>query len=216
MATVPNTILGKIQFYEQHLPVWSVDPAAIGLVAADIIALSAVVNQARTDYDTAQASRNAAKANTEVQNTSVGTMADMGGGFIDTIRAFAKKNDDPGVYAAAQIPAPQPPTPPGPPEKPTELEAGVLLPFGVSLTWKGSVASGAYFGIFRKLTSETSFSLLKTLSDKSFDDTSLPAGVDGVDYYIAAMRDEFQVNSVTLQVRFGPEGATVSTLNMAA
>jgi predicted dehydrogenase len=216
MATVPTTILGKIEFYEQHLPVWSVDPAAIGISATDIIDMSAVVSQARADYDTAQASRNAAKANTEVQNTSVGTMADMGGGLIDTIRAFAKKNDDPGVYAAAQIPAPQPPTPSGPPDKPTELEASVLLPFGIGLAWKGSVAVGAYFGVFRKLSSETSFSLIETTGDKKFEDITLPAGVDGVDYYIAAMRDDFKVNSVTLQVRFGAEGATVSTLTMAA
>jgi hypothetical protein len=216
MATVPATILGKLEFYEQHLPVWSVDPVAIGLLPGDIVALASVVDLARADYDIAQISRNTAKANTEVQNTSISSMSDMGGGFIDTIRAFARKNDDPGVYAAAQIPAPQPPTPAGPPDKPTELEASVLLPFGIGLAWKGSVAVGAYFGVFRKLSSETSFSLIETTGDKKFEDITLPDGIASVDYYIAAMRDDFKVNSVGLQVRFGAEGATVSTLTMAA
>lgn len=143
-------------------------------------------------------------------------MYGFGSDLVKTMRAFALKTDNPDVYATAQIPPPAPPSPVGPPEQPTELSASVLLPFGIGLTWKGSVASGAYFGVFRKLPGETSFSLIKTTGDKNYNDSALPAGVASVDYYIAAMRDDYQVNSSSLEVRFGPDGEASTTLSMAA
>lgn len=216
MATVPQTILGRIEFFEQHLPLWAADPTSIGLTALEVSELAALVAQARADYESAQVARINARGLTEQQNTTVSAMYELGSAFIRTIRALAIKNNDPSIYVAAGIPAPQAPAPVGPPEKPTDLDATVILPFGIQLTWKGSVASGAYFGVFRKLVGETSFSLIKTTGDKSFDDVNLPAGVSGVDYYIAALRDSFQINSSSLQVRFGPEGATMTALSMAA
>lgn len=216
MSTVPQTKVGRIEFFEEHLPVWGPNVAAIGIEPSDILDLSNLVDEARAAYETAHASRNQAKADTEAQDLAIAAMYDLGADLIKTIRAYAQKTNNPTVYQTAQIPAPKPPSPVGPPEQPTEVAAKVLLPFGIGLTWKGSVASGAYFGVFRKLPGETSFSLLKTTGEKNYNDSALPAGVARVDYYIAAMRDDYQVNSSSLEVRFGPDGEASTTLSMAA
>lgn len=212
MATVPNTLIGKIQFFEQHLPLWAVDPEAIGLTALEVAALTTETAQARADYDAAQDLRLAARIGTETQNNSVASMYDMGSGFIKTIRAFAEKTGDDSVYTTAGIPAPQPPTPAGPPDQPTDLTAKVLLPFGLGLSWKGSVSQSAYFSIWRKLSTETAFTMIKTTSDKSFDDITVPGGIDSVSYYIAARRDDFTVNSASLTIAFGADGTASMTL----
>jgi hypothetical protein len=212
MPVVPQTIIGRIEFYEQHLPVWALNPTAIGLSAAQVADLTARTIQARADYEAAQAVRNTAKAATMTQNDAVSFMHELGGDLVKTIRAFAETTDDTAVYAAAEIPAPQPPTPPGPPDQPTALDADILLPFGIGLTWKGSTAQSTYFGIWRKLDSEVNPVLIKTTKNKSFDDRTLPDGTNAVDYYIAAYRDDFEVNSATLRIQIGANGATSMTL----
>ena len=219
MATVPYTIVGKLQFFEEHIVLWAVNPAAIGLLPADIAAFAPIIAQSRTDYDAAQAARTAAQGATETQNISIDAMAEIGAGFLDTIRAYAKKSGDAGVYALAGIPAPQPPSPAGPPDQPTDLSATLLPGGGLRLKWKGSVSQGAYFSVYRKLEGETSFTLLKSPKDKQFDDLAIPNGTGNVVYYIQAIRDTYTVDSGWFQVNFGAGGAggaTVTTLSMAA
>ncbi len=216
MTTVPKTIAGRLQFFEQHLPTWAKDPVAIGLTAPELVSLANATAQARSDYDAVVNIRVTAQALTEAQHISVAEMYDIGSSFIKTIRAFAEKTNDPNVYVLAEIPAPQAPTPAGPPAKPTELEANLLLPFGIKLTWKGTVSQNASFGIYRKLPGESAFSFIETTREKSWEDTSLPAGVASVEYYIAAIRDSFQVNSNGIGLQFGPDGVSTTALSMAA
>jgi len=216
MPTVTNTILGKLSFFEEHLPVWAVDPAAIGLDAAQIASLSILVAAARTDFDAAAAIRNSAMAATEAQNNSINAMYDLGADLIKTIRAYAETTNDPGVYVAAEIPAPSPPTPAGPPEKPTELAVGLLPSGGLHLTWKGTLSQSAYFSVYRKAEAESSFTLLDSPADKFFDDTTIPAGANNVTYYIQARRDSFRVDSAWFQVNFGSGATTVTELAMAS
>lgn len=216
MALVPQTIVGKIQFYEEHIQFWAANPVAVGLEATDIAAFAPVVAQARADFDAALAARTAAQGATETQNFSVADMADIGAGFIDTIRAHAKKTGDNNVYALAGIPAPQPPTPAGPPDQPTQLTATLLPGGGLRLKWKGSVAQGAYFSVYRKVEGASSFTLLKSPKDKTYDDLSIPGGTTNVTYYIQAIRDTFTVDSAWYQINFGAGGATVTALSMAA
>jgi hypothetical protein len=195
--------------------VWSVDPAALGILPTDIVELNARVSEARADFDAALAARNTAKALTEAQHNSVSTMFDFGSGILKTIRAKAEKDNDPNIYVLAEIPAPQPPTPAGPPEQPTELAAAVLQPFGLRISWKGTISQNASFNVFRRLPGETSYTLLKSTREKFYEDNAVPSGVASVEYYIAAVRDEFTVNSTGITLQFGTGGA-MTTLSMAA
>jgi hypothetical protein len=214
MSTVPTKLVDKITFFETHLPVWAVNPTAIGLTALQVADLTSMTAAARGAYESALASRSISLAATGTQNDLVGVMGTFGSDLIKTIRAFAETTNDSSVYQSAQIPPPAPPTPAGPPPKPTNLEAALLLPFGIGLSWKGSVASGAYFSIWRKLDTETAFSLVETTNDKSFEDRSLPVGIASVEYYIAANRDAFTINSVALTVSMGADGT--ANISMAA
>ncbi|KAA0212970.1 MAG: hypothetical protein DYG94_13435 [Leptolyngbya sp. PLA3] len=219
MSTVPKTIADRLAFYEQHAPVWAAAATTIGLSVTQVTALAALVNDARVAFDDAQAARNASKAATVLQANAMSTLSDFGADLIKTIRAYAETNNNPDVYATAQIPPPAPPTPAGPPDMPTDLAASFLFPWGIRLTWKGSVAQGAYFGVFRRLRGESNFTFVQTTKEKSFDDTSLPAGVASVDYYIAAFRDQYQVNSAAIALQFAPAaggGTTVTSLGLAA
>lgn len=142
-------------------------------------------------------------------------MFDFGSGILKTIRAKAEKDNDPNIYVLAEIPAPQPPTPAGPPDQPTHLAAAVLQPFGLRLTWKGTVAQNAAFNVFRRLPGETAYTLLKSTREKSYDDNAVPGSVASVQYYISAVRDEYEVNSTGITLQFGA-GGSMTTLSMAA
>ena len=64
MAILPSDRLELIQFCETHIPVWENTPAAIGLTAAQITALSDLTGGARAAYNQAQSARAASKAAT--------------------------------------------------------------------------------------------------------------------------------------------------------
>lgn len=208
MATVPDKITEKLAFFEQHLPVWIAKPTEIGISAAQVANLATLVVAARDAYEATVDARQASKTATTTQNFALDAMSEFGGDLIKTIRAYAETTNNTDVYDIAQIPPPAAPTPAGPPEQPTNLTASLLTPFGLGLNWKGSVAQGAYFGIWRKINGESSFSFIGTTKNKSFDDTTVPAGTNSVLYYITAYRDEFSVNSGVLSIQFSAGGTT--------
>jgi hypothetical protein len=203
MSVVPRPIGEKLSFFEQHLPVWTKGPASIGLTADQLAALSVLVGQAREKVDEVNDLRSRSRAATNSQSVAIGAMGELGGDLIKTIRAFAETNNDPNVFGAAQIPLPSPPTPSGPPEQPGLLEAQLLSPFGLRISWKGSAARGTYFNVWRKLGGETSFSFVGTAKTRSLDDLTIPAGSASVSYFVAAHRAALTTNSSALEVRFG-------------
>ena len=212
MATIPETYIGRIEFFESHLPIWAVDPVAIGLTASQIVELTTRTATARTNFDAQVAQQAAARNSTQIQKDSNAFMYDLGADLVKTIRAFAQTTNDPNVYTAASIPPPAPPSPPGPPEMPTNLSASILSPFGIALAWKGSLAKGTFFGIWRLLEGEVNATLIKSTKDKSFEDRTLPDGTASVQYYITAYRDDFEVNSATFTIQIGANGATSMSL----
>jgi hypothetical protein len=192
MPIIPRNLVGKIEFFEQHLPVWAVDPAAIGLDAGQIVDLTARTTQARSDYESAIAIRNSAKAATETQNSAVDFMFDLGADLVKTIRAFAETTDDDAVYAAAQIPAPAPPKPTGPPEMPTNLTADVNNFGSIVLEWKGSRAVGTQFILQRQMIPVGApagpWTFVGSSVTNDYTDTTVPTGFAGVSYRVYAQR----------------------------
>lgn len=192
MSIIPRTIVGEIEFFEQHLPIWAAAPTTIGLTAMQISDLTTLTAQARADYESAQAKRNSARAATETQNTSVASMHNLGADLVKTIRAFAETTDDPSVYTTAQIPAPAKPTPTPPPETPTDV-AAVINNFGyVVISWKASRAVGTQFILQRQLTPLNAPPLAWTYAGSSvtdnYTDTTVPTGYAAVSYRVYAQR----------------------------
>lgn len=216
MAVLPESRAALVAWFEARLPVWALDPTGIGLTAVQVSDMAALVAAARSALTAQTNAINAKLAATSTMHVQTDAVRSFGGDLVKVIKNYADLTNNPLVYDEAQVPPPAPPTPAGPPPQPTELVASVLLPFGIGLTWKGSVAQSAYFGIYRQLPGESGFSLIDTSKTKSYQDTTVPAGTARADYYIAALRDDYQVNSSTLTVQFGPGGTMVTSLAMAA
>lgn len=217
MATVlPSARDEMIAWFNDRIADWAANASAIGLTAAQVTDLATLVNSAETVLGAATAARIASKNATVDYYAGADALRSYGADLIKVIKAFAESTDDPSVYSTASIPPPSAPTPAGPPDKPSELEAGIVLPWGIRLTWKGSAGRNTYFGIYRRLSSESTFSFVQTTKEKTFDDTTLPAGTASVEYYVSAIRDAYQINSSILGVQFGPAGMTSTTLGLAA
>ena len=216
MPTIPNTVLGRIEFFEQHLPVWSVDPAAIGLDALQVTQLATDTAAARADYEATLAARNAAKASTEARNTSVGTMYDLGADLVKTIRAYAQTTNDPGVYVAAEIPAPSPPTPVGKPAAPTDVKAEInAFGYGV-VSWKGNRTGGTFYILERQLTPLTGdpgpWTYAGSSATNDYTDTTIPVGNKAVTYRVYASRPAGNSTPTTANpIYFGIAGSGAST-----
>ena len=183
MAEVPNTVLGKIEFFEQHIPVWSADPTAIGLTAQQIIDLTGLTGAARVAYNDAQSVRQTAKAATLTQNNAVADMMAFGTAAIATIKAFADiSGDDQSVYAAAEL-----------------LNTGQI-----KLSWKGTVAHGTFYAVWRRLGEGQPYETLGSVSAKSFTDTTIPVATPEATYYLITHRDELSSEATEpITVRFG-------------
>jgi hypothetical protein len=212
MAVLPSSRAEMIAWFNERAPTWATDPTGIGLTAANVAELVGKINLAENSLSDAATTRTSALDATVVFHNDSDDLRGFGADLIKLIKAYAESTNDPNVYAAASVPPPAPPTPAGPPDMPTNLTAELLNPFGLGLSWKGSVSQGTFFGIWRRLDAETEFTLVKTTKNKTFADTTFPAGTNTVDYYIAAIRDDFQVNSTTLSLQFGANGASGLTL----
>lgn len=220
MGVVPQTITGRIEFFENHLPVWAAAPTAIGLTAVQIADLNTLVSQARAALEAAQQARDNAKSATLDQNLLVEAMYDFGSDLIKTIKAYAETINDPTVYSKANVPPPAPPSPAGPPEQPTALTATLQPNGSLRLSWKGTLAQKAFFSIFRRSEGEANFTMLDSVNARDYTDSSIPAGSNSVTYIVQARRDDYRVDSGYFQVNFGTSAGTTtvttSTIGLAA
>lgn len=220
MTVVPDRDLDAVQFFESHVPVWAATPAAVGLTAAQVAALDTATKAARNAYTAQQNARNAAKAATTAYHNNVGTMREIGGDLIKTIKAFAATSNNPGVYAAAQIPMPAQPGPLPPPGQPDDFDVRLTGSGGLSLNWKAANAApstGAYFTVRRRLGSQGPFVFIGGTGGKTFVDDSIPAGTSFVTYLVQGFRGEQPgPESELVSVQFGAGDNVNAQFKLAA
>lgn len=190
MSTVPKSREQQINFFEQHIAIWSNDPASIGLTSGVVTELNGLTQQARASFVSVQALREAAKAGTTGFHNATDAMSALGGAAINTIRAYAKTTGDDGVYEAAQIPPPDAPTPYPAPAAPADLKTSLDNNGNVNVTWRiTQPASGAqvFTMVTRRLNGNGPFTLIGSTQGKQFTDTTVPAGTAEVTYQLQAM-----------------------------
>ncbi len=193
MPTVPNRKQDMINFFAARIPLWSADPASVGLTPEICAELSAKLSEAQTDLANQVARKASAKTATATSNQSAKGLRSFGGKQINSIRAFAEGSGGPGVYAIAEIPAPADPSPAPAPGEPYDLDASIDNNGDVVLTFKADAASahtGVFFEIRRKLDGDPSFSLLGSTGTKSFTDTGIAPGTTSAVYNVTAKRGE--------------------------
>lgn len=206
----PSDIDGQIQFFQQRLTAWAADPAAIGLTADQVADLQSFVNQAGSSRSTALDARQVSKNATATQNVDVRGMMNQGTAMIQTIRAFADLSGNPdAVFTTAELDAPKTGNTPLPPPVPaTSMQASLQATGAIKLTWKGTVANGTVYTIYRRI-GEGQFSPIGTSTTKSFTDSTVPAGTAEVDYSAVTQRDGFESDmSEPIIVRFGVSNST--------
>jgi hypothetical protein len=213
MGTVTKTYIGKIEFFEAHLPIWSVDPASIGIDAAQVATLATFTANARTEYDNLVAIRANARAATQSQKDANNIMYDFGADLIKTIRAFAQTTNNDTVYNDAAIPPPAPPTPLGPPATPKNVNAQLNTAGEIELTWDASRAGGTSFIIERSTTSATGpWTIIGSVEAVDFTDTAVPTGLTSVSYRITANRSAgSSTPTAAVTVPFGNAGASTAS-----
>lgn len=193
MGVVPDSRIGKIQFYENHIADWTANAVAIGLTVPKVTLLSTAIVDARAAFKAHEQAQTAAKLATQNFYEKVAAMHSapgMGADMIKTIRTFAESTNDPNVYQLAQIPAPLPPVPAAPPGKPTDLGATLNPTTGeITLGWKAvNPASGTSYLVMRKLPGQSEFNFVGVTGTKKFTDSTFIAGPDRVEYAVQGQR----------------------------
>ena len=221
MGIVPDSRLGKIEFYEAHTLAagpWASNAAAIGLAPAAVTALGTLTTLARAAFNAAEAARQAAKAATQNYYDKVRALhSNPGAGqdMIDTIRLYAETKNDPNVYVLAQIPAPAVPGTTPPPGTPFEFTVGLLQNGALELKWKCNNPSGTQGTIYevkRRTGASGAFSYVGSSGVRTFTDDTVAAGSPGVTYQITAVRSTQRGNPGQFTVSFGVGGGPGLTI----
>src|SRR6476620_7314349 len=103
MATVPVQGVERIQFYEGHVPVWTTNATAIGLVSADCTDLATKTDSARAAYEAHRAAQETAKAKTLAYHEALRVLGAAGSLAINKIKVKAQSVGGTSVYTLAEI-----------------------------------------------------------------------------------------------------------------
>lgn len=214
MGVVPDSRLGKIEFYEAHALAggpWAANAAAIGLTPASVTALGTLTTAARTAFNAAEAARQSAKSATQAFYDAVRAMHSgpgAGQDMIDTIRNFAETKNMPNVYVLAQIPPPADPSTAPPPGTPFEFRVSLLQNGALELKWKCNNPSGTQGTIYevKRSIGGGALNFVGATGVKSFTDDMLPSGSAPVTYQITAVRSTARGNPAQFTVNFGIGG----------
>lgn len=217
MGIVPETRLGKIEFYEAHTLAggpWAANAANIGLTPAAVTALGTLTTQARAAFNAAEAARQAAKTATQNFYDKVRAMhsgAGAGQDMIDTIRLWAESKNDPNVYTLAQIPPPATPGTTPPPGTPLDFTVGLLQNGALELKWKCNNPSGTQGTVYEVKRKDGSgaggaFNYVGSTGVKNFTDETVVSGTASVTYQVTAIRSTQRGNPAQFTVSFGVGG----------
>ncbi|MEO0475927.1 MAG: hypothetical protein AAF085_08170 [Planctomycetota bacterium] len=204
----PGDIDGRIQFFAQRLTVWADDPAAIGLTPQQMTELQGRTAATIAARDAALALRSQAASATAVQNEQLSGLMKFGSGLIASIRAFADLSAEPAaVFNRADL------TPPAqgggqlpPPVAATDVKTQLGSTGAITVSWKGTVANGTVYAVYRRFAQGTAYSQIGTATTKSFVDATVPVGTPEVSYYVVALRDGLESPpSEPVSLRFGSQ-----------
>ncbi|NRA59204.1 MAG: hypothetical protein HRU13_13920 [Phycisphaerales bacterium] len=209
MSIPKSPIIAPIEYLEERIPLWQADPAAIGLSVEQVNAANVLVQAARDSYSSQQAAALAAENALSTRDQAIGDMRAFASSLIATIRAYARAESDPGVYAAAGLEPPAQPTPSPDPVAPTNVTIG-LRPQGlVELRWEGSLALGTYYEVQRSLDNQVTWTAVDTVTTRELLDGGVPAGTAQASYRIRAKRPASGVGKAGTDTRVSPWTATV-------
>lgn len=228
MNVIPKSDVELMEFVTSHLPVWSADPAGVGLSGPLLAELSALQDTALASRRAADAARQAALAATLEAHADARQLRDNVSVLVKTIKAFAERQATPAnVYAEAQIPAPKKPGPTAPPPVATDVSLELEPGGGVRVHWKaagGSPSTGCMFKVLRAVPgvhggrlAVVGLGTSRRGGRYTFVDETLPPDATSASYAVVAVRGNREGPMSTLvSARFGVGGGTTQTIKLAA
>jgi len=212
---MPARSLPAIEWLEARVAAWNVSFASIGLTSAQVVDLTQDVVNARGAFTSVQTIRADSKGKTTEFHGQAKIARDKAAGMIANIKAFADAHDDPSVvYALANVSPANAPSPSAPPTQPFNLGYRVQSNGSIKVEWDATGPAGTIYNVTRQLPGETEFTFVGQGdgSDKSFVDTTVPAGTANASYRIQGVRgSQVGLQSVTFTVFFGTAGDIVES-----
>lgn len=209
MGVIPSNRAEKIAFYNTRLAPWGTHFGDIGLTASEVANLTALVEAAAAAQEAAELAREESKAATQAYYDAVAAMGKTGKGLVETIRTYAVSTNNTNVYTLSLIPPPVIDSALPPPGIPREFSVGLTTDGWVTLKWKCTNpegASGTGYEVKRKVGSGA-FSIIGIGGgDKTYVDSTLPAGSTGVVYQVTGVRSGLRGPSAQVNVNFGVGG----------
>jgi hypothetical protein len=205
MGLIPDTKIGRIQFYQSKITPWTTNAVAIGTTAAAVTDLGTKADAAATKLDAQIAAQEAAKTATLAADNAVSALMVAGAAIIKNIRAKAETTGA-SVYELAEIPPPATPTPIGPLGTPGDFNVALSVTGALQLKWKCTNpvgATGTIYQIFRRIGAAGEFVYIGGSGAKTFTDATVPAGSSQVAYQLQAVRSTSVGPFAQFNVNFG-------------
>ncbi len=190
MGIVPSSKSGLNTWAQTHVNPFIINALALGLTPAQATTFST----ASTAYNVSVLAQgdayDKARAATEAMESAEQLLRDVASDTLAIIKGKANSSPNPiTVYNLAQIPSPSAPSPAGPPTEATNVAAHLQNNGAILLTWKGSLAQGQFFSIWRKLSTNT-WTQIGSVAAKKFADNTLPVGSASATYMVQSHRGE--------------------------
>ncbi|MFI4917445.1 MAG: hypothetical protein ACIAS6_13185 [Phycisphaerales bacterium JB060] len=194
MPRFPKNEAAFITYAKQRIADWKggqAGPPDTGLSAQQLTDTENAVNEAESAYNAMLAARNSARTATGTKNDKLEALRAIFGADVDTIDAYAKATNNPGVYTLAGIPKPKDASEREAPPAPTNLRAVVDTDGSVDLTFKVAAGGGATYLVQRVLTpiggAPGPYEFMGFANDdKTFTDNAVPEGIKSVGYRVSA------------------------------
>ena len=224
MGVMPDDLLARIEFMEQHLGTgkpWTDRAVDIGLTSAECTAALAKVAAARAQYENQKALQQAARAATLGLRAAITEMTAAGSELIKKIKVKAQSAGGGAptehVYEQAEIPSPATPSPVGAPGVPYKFKVQLENTGAVTFSFKcdnPKNATGTLYQVARQIGGGAgAFINIGASGVKRFTDETLPAGTGIVVYRIFAQRSTAKGAAVDLTVKFGTNAGGEMTVS---
>ena len=209
MAIPTSPIVAPIEYLEERIPLWQADPTAVGLSVEQVAAAQVLTQAARTAYASQQSALLAAESALVERDEAIQSMRGFASGLIATIRAFARAENDPGVYAAAGLEPPAGPSPSPDPVPPTDVTLELGTQGAIVVRWEGSLALGTYYEVQRTLDNGQNWVAVDTVATRVVSDGGVPAGTPQAGYRVRAKRPSAGVGKAGTDTRVSAWTSTV-------
>lgn len=207
MSTIPRENDAAVTWCATHLPIWIDNAATIGLDPIELADLAALITEADTRLTARNQAQDAASGAVGTFNEAADAMRDNAALQVAKIRTFAKGSSTPAiVYEDAQIPAPADPSPRPAPGTPTLFTVGLEQSGALMVNFKcpnPPRVGGLSYIVHRSVGAQQPFEYLDTVTERSFEDGTVPAGSSDVTYRVTAQSATKKGNPGYFTVRFG-------------